>query len=453
VLSALAGAGVFGRSSAVGALPACTTDVHAVTFVGTGSLTIGYFPADLHLVEGNPANIGLGDSSSPVHYAGPGGSPTLELDRSSSSQPLGWEQLQDGGRSKWIESSAQVQGRRALVLIGAIDHGDVVVTWHATPATELIVQASGLPEAQVLAVARHLAFRGPGLVPLPLSAGRIISSGAAIRAAKPAAGGRAAIGARLTSLAEIEQLRQRIPPRNRPSGMESVSSGRVSHKQMAAASGVPEASPWQPVWAVLLSKPADELVLVDPHDGHVLERAPVSSNEEWFGAITNRDPSIGGCPGGSTARVPFGILTRSEEEAPFVAHQRLLSGRGRVPVRGGGTATTYFTLASAATLDHRNIEGCGAACLRERLVWVAMTVTTSRRGSPAACPLGGGEFERHQGSGQLHPARTVYEFSYGSGAGVICGHAPTWWAGLHDLAPPSSGNEALHLAGVSVAVG
>jgi len=36
----------------------------------------------------------------------------------------------------------------------------------------------------------------------------------------------------------------------------------------------------------------------------------------WFAALTDRDPAAGGgCPGGSSARLPFGVLTRTEDYA------------------------------------------------------------------------------------------------------------------------------------------
>ena len=85
----------------------------------------------------------------------------------------------------------------------------------------------------------------------------------------------------------------------------------------AAGPGTLRAAPWQPVWSILLTglngSPArSALSVVDAATGKPVYTAAVSTR--WFAALTDRDPAIDGwCQGGSTARLPFGVLTRTEE--------------------------------------------------------------------------------------------------------------------------------------------
>jgi hypothetical protein len=64
------------------------------------------------------------------------------------------------------------------------------------------------------------------------------------------------------------------------------------------------------VWVVL----AGHVGVIDAANGRVVATMKGSARMKWLAALTDRDPAAGnGCPGGSSARMPFGVLTRTEE--------------------------------------------------------------------------------------------------------------------------------------------
>ncbi len=149
-----------------------------------------------------------------------------------------------------------------------------------------------------------------GPISLPEEPGPIISQTQALAAAKSALGHSWAIpyAPKLSSWTEVKTVLE--------------STGWDDEKVVLMTPDWVADAPWTPAWVVLIPadyssalKESGYAVLVDAAPGspktYVLPK--LGDNVSWFKALTDRDPSIGGCPGGSTAQVPFGVLTRNEE--------------------------------------------------------------------------------------------------------------------------------------------
>jgi hypothetical protein len=161
-----------------------------------------------------------------------------------------------------------------------------------------------------------------------VAAGRVITWAEASAAARRAAHlPSAAAAAKLSSWTEVSALLAASRP-----GQEAPT-----------VPGAVSSAPWRPVWAVLLTGRATGaagaaqpvLVVIDAASGRAEVMARGATRPAWFAALTDRDPAAAhGCPGGSTARLPFGVLTRDEEA--YTAR--------RQPVPGTGQARTSVTL-------------------------------------------------------------------------------------------------------------
>ena len=77
-------------------------------------------------------------------------------------------------------------------------------------------------------------------------------------------------------------------------------------------------TPWRPIWAVMVTHGGHvpRLVLIDAHSGWPAFSASAGDGSRWFEALTDRDPTLltaAAAPGGTSARLPFGIMTRHED--------------------------------------------------------------------------------------------------------------------------------------------
>jgi hypothetical protein len=118
-------------------------------------------------------------------------------------------------------------------------------------------------------------------------------------------------------------------------------------------------------------------VVVDAASGRPLITGAIA-HQAWFAALTNRDPSLRGCPGGSTARLPFGVLTRDEEsyEESYVATSSSSS-----PAPQGAQEATRSVILKLTTVPALNradpglYGGCVQQnCTLDELVWPTIAV-------------------------------------------------------------------------------
>lgn len=178
------------------------------------------------------------------------------------------------------------------------------VAWQEDASTVINISATGLTQAQLLAVANGIVYRPPALVILPDRPGDVVSRATAIDAARGAVPGQASLAvAALTSWSEADAL---APPPTGSPGPGGVTEPAGLH-------------PWDPVWVVTLTGHFRPTAAA-PGQGQVASWAAVTvdattgqtvgSNEgqdfppAFLTQLTDRAAS---CPG-----VPLGVLTRPE---------------------------------------------------------------------------------------------------------------------------------------------
>jgi hypothetical protein len=196
----------------------------------------------------------------------------------------------------------------------------------------------------------------------------------------------------------------------------------------------PAAEPWSPVWAVLLTMPADKgpgapgpawyLVVMNATAGDLTLQTQTSVFPSWFSALSDRDPSLKGCPGGSSARLPFGVLTRDEEAYTVRSLQQ------------PGTEV-ILTLTSVPALNRAD-PGLYGGCVRQNcsldeLVWPTFLVYRAAPGHTLAC-------ESSYGPPGISPKQVKEDFTLDvpDNDELGCGPVPPSLANLKDLAPPAS---------------
>ena len=309
-------------------------------------------------------------------------------------------------------------------------HGDVPGPASLTAgwASDLLsVGGYKLPAATVIDVAQHVAFSPPGVVTLPVQPGPIVTKASAIATARRAAHlSRSSAQAKLSSWTEISAL---------------------LHADHAATSSgaflVPK--PWQPVWAVILTgaspspgststsstSSGTELAVIDAASGTAVNVAAIA-HQAWFAALTNRDPSLGGCPGGSTAHLPFGVLTRDEET--YVA----TSSPG--PLGAQGATTTVILKLTTVSVLNRADPGLYGGCVQQNcsldeLVWPLVVVVRAPAGKTLSCLPPWASYPAGYQPKQVHQYVTI---GVAGNSCIICGPFPKWVNQLQDLAPPVS---------------
>jgi hypothetical protein len=170
--------------------------------------------------------------------------------------------------------------------------------------------------------------------------------------------------------------------------------------------------------------PAWYLVVVNAANAEAL--LEVQTGSVWFSSLSDRDPSLKGCPGGSSARIPFGILTRDEDS--YVVHKLQPPGTPVILI-----LTTVDALNRA---DPGLYGGCAEVkCQLDELIWPLLEITRAAPGHTLAClpptasyPLG------------YHPKQVTEYFTIaiGGNSEIGCGPLPAAISDLKDLAPPGN---------------
>jgi hypothetical protein len=381
----------------------CVTTVHGVVS-GPGSLVATWLPPGYRLQPGTQPASSLPEAVYVKDTIQP--DPPRIMLGSDSQVSLS---AVAGGFSKTVPTV--IQGYRGLVASGRPAPQLIGVYWK--PSTRYVVSVVGykLPRSIVLRVARHVSFVPPGIIALPVTPGAIVSRQAAITAAERGVGGRwRHATAKLSSWAEIAAMATRTQP--------------------AFPGAPPELtrSPWRPVWAVRLtgSQARPEVVVVDGASGQT--EFTIHRPGSWFGALTDRDlSSHRQCPGGSTALVPFGVLTRNEAE--FSTYQRA------TPAAKTSVQLVLSTVPAVDRADTALYGGCVQQnCSIDQLVWVTITTVRADPGKTVACLPGGVSVPPG-----YKPARVkqYYSVQVADNVGIGCGRVPESLRALKDLAPPA----------------
>jgi hypothetical protein len=437
VVSLLAFAG--GRTHSTGSthgneVGPCTSNVVADELVGNGAVTASYLPPGFHLKSGNPADVGLGQSSSPLNYVSANPWQHLSISTNAASQPLG-QQLIEQSNFRYRKFPVVINGHAGVLLTSSRNNPTVEVDWLVTADTSLSVDGYLLTSARLEEVARGVTFHPPTVVTLPLTPGRIVSEAEAARTASAMGH---VVAAKLSSFFEVGTLAEFGNPQREVSNLSPPPAISIQVDQdgrpIVEAPGAPSVlinEPWRPIWAIMLQ--SKNVVLVDAASGQRLWSFDGGPNTAWFSAVTNRQPGRPDCLGGSTARIPFGVLTLAELE-----HRS--AGRLR-PAVPDATTTTYYKLAALPALNNQDTgQGCLQYCDLGTVEWITMTVTVAKPGTKIACPIPEGPGRGPGRGGRSGPPKTTAysQFSYGNGGGINCGLPQPWYTNLKNLAPAAT---------------
>lgn len=399
--TARSGHGGHGASDVVGG---CVTVVHGVV-TGAGSLAAAWLPRGFRQQAGTQ----LGSSLPETSYVKAGrraDPPRVMLGSARQRGPL---TAADGGRSAGVP--VVIQGHRGFLESGPPDPQFIGVYWKPGPAYLVSVVGYKVAAPVVLRAARNVSFSAPGSISLPVAPGRIVSRQAAIAAAERAADAARwrRASAKLSSWTEIDAL--------------------ATHEiHVPAAPRVLTASPWRPAWAVSLTGPTAPplVVVVDAPSGRAY--LSLSSRGSWFSAITDRDPARSRpCPGGSTALLPFGVLTRNEQT--YTAD--------RPATRSAHTSVQLIlsTVPAVNRADSGLYGGCVQQnCSIDQLVWVTIAIVRAAPGKTIACLPGDVSVPAGYKPKQVNQ---YYSVSVPDSLGIGCGKVPPSLSALHDLAPPA----------------
>ena len=392
--------GMGGRSAEV--RTGCLTTVRGVV-TGSGSLVAGWLPSAYRLQAGSESASSL-PSATYVRATGHADPPRVMLGSVFQRGPL---TATDGGRSTGVP--VLIQGHRGLLESGPPNPQFIGAYWKPSGGYLVSVVGYKVSGSVVLRVARSVSFAAPGIIALPVTPGRIVSRQAAITAAKRAADLRQVhAAAKLSSWTEIEALAVRV-------------------QQVQAAPAVLTRSPWRPVWAVLLTgaqaRPA--VVVVDAASGIAV--LTIAVRGPWFPGLTDRDPTrTRQCPGGSSAWVPFGVLTRNEQA--YASRGSAATGGARTSVR-----LVLSTVPAVNRADSGLYGGCAQQnCSIGELVWVTIATVRAAPGKTVACLPG--SVSVPPGYKPKH-VRQYYTVSVPDSDGIYCGSLPGSLLRLTDLAP------------------
>src|SRR5579859_1388422 len=378
----------------------CLTTVHGVVQTN-GALVPHWLPAGFTLSPEGSRIFSLPAATYMNERAGPN-SARLELTASYHYGPL-TSDVGGGTATRPVMIRGQrglVQTRPAAGFLGAY--------WKPGPSFLVSVVGYRLPAAVVVRAARHLAFSPPRTVTLPVTAGPIVTRAAAIAAAIRSAGrGGLRARAKLSSWTEVSTL--------------------VGYASRQTPAPDPRGTPWRPVWAVLVTR-ADGpwLVVVDAATGRV-ELSRAAPRASWFSALTDRD-LMRPCPGASTARLPFGVLTRTEE--------RYATGWRPAYWAKGTRESTRLVLSTVPAVNRADPSMFGGCvmqnCTLRELVWVVIATSSARPGhrltcQPPSSPVG---FHRAR-------AKEIFTVSVPDNYEFGCGRVPAPIMKLKDLAPPT----------------
>jgi hypothetical protein len=218
-------------------------------------------------------------------------------------------------------------------------------------------------------------------------------------------------------------------------------------KALLAASGPEQlqtpseltAAPWKPIWAVITQATgqpataenfgAELLVLVDAASGRVDLRVSAGRHPAWFKVLTDRSSPL--CTGGSTVRLPFGVLTRTEE-AYTVRRQ---NGSGSLNL-GSTTVELKLTyLRDFYRVDAAFFGGClHMNCHLGELLWLPLEVVSAAPGKALACLPPSASYPPGYKPKQV---KQYYTMGFGGNGEIDCSGPPRWFGVLKDLAPPA----------------
>jgi hypothetical protein len=381
----------------------CATTVHGVVN-GPGSFVATWLPSGFHLQTGTQSASALPQTTY-VKVSPHPGAPRIMLGSANQRGPL---TAAAGGRATGVP--VLIQGHHGLLESGPPSPQFIGVYWKPSAGYLVSVVGYKVPASIVLRVAKAASFDAPGIVSLPVTPGQIVTRQAAIAAVERATGVRARHAtAKLSSWTEIESLAGRVQ--------------RVPNTPRLLT-----ASPWRPVWAVRLGRPQakSSLVVVDAASGRAELNMPVHGR--WFSALTDRDLTDARlCPGGSTALVPFGVLTRDEQA--YISNPPA-TGHSRTSVR-----LLLSTVPAVNKADSGLYGGCVQQnCSIDQLVWVTIVTVRAEPGKTIGCLPGGVSVPPGYKPKQV---KQYYEVEVPNNLGVSCGKPPGSIMALNDLAPPA----------------
>jgi len=387
------------------AAPPCTTTVHGVE-PGRASIVPHFLPGGFHLTSGDPTDITATDVtySAAVPKLDP---PRVTIGYSVLTGPLTWTV---GGRP--IARRLVIQRHPAILEDGPPGPQWVSVYWKPDRTHLLSVVGYKTSGAVVIQVAGGLSLTPQGPIQLPVTPRPIVNRTRALTAAHAVIAAGWTVAAKLSSWTEVQALLQ----------------ADFSGWKQPAPPKILTATPWTPIWTVLATKQDSHprIVIVLAQTGEVAMAAPTRQDHSWFAALTDRDPTLGkGCPGGTTTRLPFGVLTRTEDTYTIrfeysLTRTRVIQKLTSVPILN--------------RVDPGLYGGClSPGCALDELVWPDITVTHAPKGKLMPCPL------NKQSNPGVHwpPTRVYYSISVPDNFQGGCRPLPGWVWRLKDLAPPT----------------
>jgi hypothetical protein len=399
----------------------CDTTVRGAVS-SPGSLTAGWLPGGFQLTGGGDSAPGATPGATYAATGEGADPPRVQLHFSYSPGPLS---PMDSGNA--TATPVEVQGHPGLLESGPPAAQFTGVYWRPTAGILLSTVGYKVPSSIVVQVAQRVRLTPPGAVSLPDTPGPIVTRSAAVTAARQAVHiPTATVGTKLSSWTEVTALFQADTHRT----------------LLPAVASTPGNAPWAPIWAVLVSPTIraaragspvamNEIVAVDAASGRTELVAPVGSGTSWFAAVTDRDPNLGGCPGGSTARLPFGVLTRNEE-AYSVRDTAVRSAAGE-------TTSVILKLTTVPTLDRAD-PGLYGGCVQQNcslpeLVWPSIVVVKAPAGTTLDCLPPSATYPPGYRPKQVKQYAIIGVAGTGEFA---CGRLPYWVGQLEDLAPPAA---------------
>jgi hypothetical protein len=165
--------------------------------------------------------------------------------------------------------------------------------------------------------------------------------------------------------------------------------------------------------------------VVDGRTGNavtVLDAGPAG----WYSILTDR--ASGGCPGGSSAQLPFGVLTRAEES--------YAAGVGSAHWPDGAKGSTRIVLSTVPEVNAAD-PGMYGGCIQQncsirQLVWVTISIVRGIGGHRLQCPPPGVSVPAGYRAHKVHQTFSVDVPDNGM---TGCGPVPSRIRTLKDLAP------------------
>jgi len=399
-----------GHSQATG----CVATIHGVMF-GPGRLLPTWLPTGFRRAAVTQAGLAAPTENYTLATKGPN-PPRIEVGFANDPRPFA---TFAGGRP--ARNYPTIEGHRGRLEAGPPAAREISVYWKPDRVHLLRVTGYKVAAAEVVTVAKNVWFDPPGLVPLPVSPGRIVSKSAAIAMAQSAID--FAIGhsiAKLTSWAEVAAM---------------LKAGHAA-ADLLKVPGAFASERWQPVWTVFVTDAGSAttaVVLVNAATGQPVVTVLVKGHPAWFSALTDRSQTTAHrCQGGSRAKLPFGVLTRDEEA--FVVGS---GAQNPIPGAGNAQTTTQVKLTTVPAMNKAAAGiygGCAQQnCSIEELVWVIVKKVRANPGSTVTCLPGWAD-----SAPGYRPSHVSQYFwvSVPGNYGVYCKKLPTPIIQLKDLSPP-----------------